>query len=290
VNRPTLPVAPPLPKPSIIVVTSHVARGGVGGRVAVFALERLGFPVISVPSVLFPWHLGHGRATRLLPESASFEDFLADLARAPWLGEVGGVLTGYLGDAAQAASIARLVAAVKARNPAALYLCDPVIGDSEGLFVPEALAEAIRGRLLPLADIATPNRHELAWYEGRPAEDNDGLIEAARRLGPKEVVVTSAFAPPGEIGNLSVTPGRVDLITHRALASVPHGTGDLLAALHLGHRLSGAPAAEALGRAVAATLRLIDLAAEMGADELPLAAGQDAFLAAPSTGLTLTRL
>ena len=42
------------------------------------------------------------------------------------------------------------------------------------------VAAAVRDRLLPLADMATPNRHELAWLTGQEAGDNDGLARAAR--------------------------------------------------------------------------------------------------------------
>jgi pyridoxine kinase len=54
-------------KPAVIVVNSLVARGGVGGRASVFALERLGFPVWLVPTVLLSWHPGQGPATRIVP-------------------------------------------------------------------------------------------------------------------------------------------------------------------------------------------------------------------------------
>ena len=81
---------------------------------------------------------------------------MQDLERAPWLGEVGAILTGYLGNPEQAKAVAGLVKKVKQRNPNALYLCDPVIGDQKGLYVPEATAIGIRDHLMPLADIATP--------------------------------------------------------------------------------------------------------------------------------------
>jgi hypothetical protein len=48
---------------AVIVVSSHVARGSVGNRAAVFALETLGFPIWAVPTVILPWHPGHGRIT-----------------------------------------------------------------------------------------------------------------------------------------------------------------------------------------------------------------------------------
>jgi pyridoxine kinase len=276
-------------KPAVVVVNSHVARGSVGGRASVFALERMGFPVWSVPTVVLPWHLGHSRASRVAPDAAGFVGILADLAGARWLGEVTGILSGYFGTADQVGPVAALAAAAKARHPGARFLCDPILGDSGGLFQPEAMVEAIRDTLIPLADIATPNRHELGWLTGMPIGDNAQLIAAARRLGPGEVVVTSAFAPPGEIGMLVVTGESAHLATHVELADVPHGTGDLFAALYLGHRLQEREPSVALQRAASSVLALIEMAARLKADELPLAAGQDAFLAL-AHGVTIARL
>jgi pyridoxine kinase len=274
-------------KAAVITLTSHVARGGVGGRAAVFALERLGFPAWSVPTVILPWHPGHGRATRFSPVPADFAALAADLARSPLLGEVGAVLSGYLGDAAQADAVAGLVAALRGRDRQGIYVCDPVIGDEGGLFVSEATAAAIRDTLVPLATILTPNRHELAWLTRSTATDNAALVAAARALGLPEVVVTSAFAPAGETGVLLVTPQDATFATHRALASAPNGTGDLFAALYLAHRMNGLGGSDALQRAAASVLRLVEIAVAAGLDELPIAAGQDA-LVAPPREVTLT--
>ena len=169
---------------AVIVISSHVARGSVGNRAAVFALETLGHPVWAVPTVILPWHPGHGRATRIVPEPDQFAALMKDLENARWLGEVGAVLSGYLGDARQAVAVASLVKAVKAKNPKALYICDPVMGDSGGLYVPLETATAIRDLLMPIADIATPNRYELEWMSGakldahhRQDKDDEEAVE-----------------------------------------------------------------------------------------------------------------
>jgi pyridoxine kinase len=117
----------------------------------------------------------------------------------------------------------------------------------------------------------------LAWLTGREAPDNDALVAAARGLGVGEVVVTSAFAPPDEIGTLVVTADAVHLESHRLVPSAPHGTGDLFAALYLAQRLDSAPPAVAVERATHAVLALIEMAVAAGANELPLAEGQAAF-------------
>ncbi len=270
-----------MPKPPVVVVNSLVARGGVGGRASVFALERLGFPVIFVPTLVLPWHLGHGRAARIEPSPADFAALLDDIAGAAWLGAVAAVLTGYFAEAGQVAPTARLVATLKTANPQAIHLCDPNFGDTGGLFQPETVAGAIRDRLLPLADIATPNRFELGWLSGGDGDGGEG-IAAARRLGPREVIVTSATTRADSIETLVAVPAASFRIAHRWLAdNAVHGTGDLFAALYLGHRLDGAAPEEAAARAAGAVCRLVEMASRDGLDELPLAAGQEALQVPP---------
>ena len=207
---------------AVIVISSHVARGSVGNRAAVFALETLGFPVWSIPTVILPWHPGHGRGTRIVPDAEQFSSLLADLARAPWIGEVAAVLSGYLGEASQAAPVASLVAAVRKRNPKALYVCDPVMGDKGGLYVAQEIAEALRDRLLPIADIATPNRFELEWLSGARLDDIKSLMAAALEAGPPAMLVTSAPAMmSGGTGNLLLTENDALLSEHRIYRTGP---------------------------------------------------------------------
>lgn len=256
---------------AVIVVSSHVARGSVGNRAAVFALESLGFPVWAVPTVILPWHPGHGRATRIVPDPQQFSALMRDLASAPWLGEVGAVLSGYLGEPGQAAAVLSLVEAVKARNPRALYVCDPVMGDAGGLYVPEGVAAAMRDLLLPAADIATPNRFELEWICGRPLENHAAVAGAALGLGPQRMLVTSAHAMmAGSIGNLLVTPREVLLAEHRAIPKPPNGPGDLTAALFLARTMSGQTPEKALQMTTASVFEIIARATKRGADELML--------------------
>ncbi len=256
---------------AVIVISSHVARGSVGNRAAVFALETLGFPVWAVPTVILPWHPGHGRATRIVPPTEQFAALMGDLARAPWLGEVGAVLSGYLGEAGQADAVASLVRAVKAKNPAALYVCDPVMGDSGGLYVPEATAVALRDRLMPLADIATPNRYELEWMAGAKLPDLCSTVEAARAAAPPTMLVTSApVTLANGTGNILVHDGEALLAEHGIVERPPNGLGDLTAAVYLARILSGRPPAEALRTTTAAVYEILAHTAARGGDELQL--------------------
>ncbi|MEZ5812592.1 MAG: pyridoxal kinase [Rhizobiaceae bacterium] len=264
-------------KPAVIAISSHVARGSVGNRAGVFALEALGYPAWSVPTVLLPWHPGHGPSTRIVPDDDAFAAFLADLATAPWLGEVGGILTGYLGSPAQAAAIARLITTVKGANPGVVYVCDPVIGDNGGLYVPAGTASAIRDVLLPLADIATPNSFELGWLSG---DSQPSLVEQARSLNVAKVLVTSAFKGD-ETGNLLVCEAAPLAIRHPSVSRPPNGLGDLTSALFLAHKLAGASDGAALRAVTSSVFALMRRSVERGADELTLETDADCLTAPP---------
>jgi pyridoxine kinase len=277
-------------KGAIIVISSHVVRGTVGNRAAVFALETLGHPVWAVPTVILPWHPGHGPSRRIAIGEADFDALIDDLLRAPWLGEVTAVMSGYLGHAAQAGAVERLVTEMRIRNPSLVYLCDPVCGDEGGLYVPEATAIAIRDRLLPLASIATPNRFELAWLSGATLDTNAALMEAALPLGPARVLVTSAIPMmTGGTGNLLLSGRSALLAEHRLIPDPPNGTGDLLSAVFLSRILEGLEEERALMLATATVFEIVARTARRGADELTLE--QDASsLSSPMAMVQMRRL
>ena len=269
---------PGRPQP-VIAISSHVVRGAVGNRAVVFALERFGHPVWALPTVTLPWHPGHGPATRFVAPAKTFDAMVDDLVRAPWIGEVGAVISGYLGDERQAEGVARLVSAVRAHRPEALYLCDPVIGDTGGLYVPLRVAEAIRDRLVPLASIATPNRYELEWLSDAPLADNAALVDAALTLGPRRIVVTSAHAiAKGSTGNLLLSGRHALLAEHRRVDNPPNGLGDLFGALFLARLLAGQGDERALQLATAGVFDILARSVGRGADELMLAHDADCLL------------
>lgn len=275
---------------AVIVISSHVVRGSVGNRAAVFALEALGHPVWAVPTVILAWHPGHGRSTRITIDESDFDRLIDDLIRAPWIGEVHAVLSGYLGAAYQARAVARLVEALRAKSPELLYACDPVIGDIAGLYVPEATAVAIRDQLLPLATLATPNRFELSWLCGVLLETNAAILEAALSLGPPRMLVTSAVPMmSGSTGNLYLSGNHALLAEHRLIDNPPNGTGDLLSALFLARLLEGLSEERALHLATAGVFEVIARSAKRGADELTLE--QDASsLSTPMAMVQMRRL
>lgn len=258
-------------KPGVLVISSHVVRGAVGNRAAVFALEALGHRVWAMPTIVLPWHPGHGRSTRIAMPDETFAAALIDLKRTPKRAELGAVLSGYFASASQVMAVRDLVLELKDADPALLYLCDPVVGDSGGLYVPAAVADAIAEHLLPIADIATPNRFELAHFVGRTLDTNHECAVAALALGPKSVLVTSAVAMMAQsTGNLWVTPERVTLCEHRLVDNPPNGLGDLLSALFLSRLMAGRSEEEALRLATSSVFEVLARTVKRAGDELDL--------------------
>ena len=255
---------------TILLISSHVARGSVGNRVMGFALERLGMTVWEAPTIILPHHPGQGPAERIVPEEDAFAALLNDLADAG-AGRIDAILSGYLGTSAQTDHVADLVRRVKDASPDCLYLCDPVIGDNGSLYVIDRIAETIRDHLLPLADIATPNAFECAWLAGEDDWETADLAAAAERLAPPTVIVTSSPAlMRGHIGNLLVGAGDRLMAEHPTVESHAKGTGDIFSALYLGRILEGRTPRKALEMAAATTFEMIAAAAKQGLDDLPV--------------------
>lgn len=256
---------------AVIVISSHVMRGSVGNRAAVFALETLGFPVWAVPTIVMPWHPGHGPSTRMRFQDGDFDSAMTDLENAKWIGEVKAVLTGYFGSTAQVRSTARLIRNLKEKNPALIYACDPVMGDKGGLYIPEETAAAIRDELIPLATLATPNRYELAWMSGAELETNNAIMDAALALGPSKMLVTSAVPMmSGGTGNLYLSGKHALLAEHRAIEDAPNGLGDLISALFLARLLEGLDEEKALQLATASVFEILARTKKRDMNELTL--------------------
>ncbi|MGI8645524.1 MAG: pyridoxal kinase PdxY [Nocardioides sp.] len=267
----------------ILSIQSSVAYGHVGNSAAVFPLQRLGHEVWPVSTVVFSNHTGYGawRGPLLAPEDV--REVIAGIEDRGVLGTCDAVLSGYQGGAGIADVIIEAVAKVKAANPAATYTCDPVMGNAtSGCFVDPAIPPIIRERVVPVADLITPNQFELGFLTGtEPATLEDILASAdlARAMGPSTVLVTSVEQPdrPEEtIEMLAVTGDGAWIVQTPRLPMKANGSGDVTAALFTAHlRTTGSPP-DALARTASAVYAVLNATLESGERELRLIAAQDA--------------
>ncbi len=255
--------------PVVLSISSQVVFGPVGNSAAVPAMQRLGMTVLPLPTVLLSNHPGHGRPARQVIDIAPPLDRLQQDGR---LNGCAAVLTGYFATADQIDVAARVITEIKELTPSLIYACDPVLGDEHtGLYVPDDIAAGIRDKLLPLADVVTPNRFELEWLSGREASSLEQAIDAARSIAPARTLATSIPCRDGCLATMAIGRSTAAYVETRHRASVPHGTGDLLAGLFLAHLVRGKRDANALSHAVAGLEAVI--AASEGRDELDLAGG-----------------
>ncbi|MCB4821539.1 pyridoxal kinase PdxY [Roseicella aerolata] len=271
---------------NILSIQSWVAYGHVGNASAVFPLQRLGAEVWAIHTVQFSNHTGYGAWRGQVLPAALIGDCVQGIAERGVLPRCDAVLTGYVGDAATGEAILDAVARVKAANPAALWCCDPVIGDvGRGVFVRPGIPEFFRDQALALADIATPNQFELEWLTGREVATLAGARAAVAALqagGPRCVLVTSlrvAETPADALDLLVAEGGEVWRVRTPLLPLAVNGAGDAIAALFLYHRLSTGSARVALERAAASIHGLLRRTAEAGSRELLTVAAQEEFVA-----------
>ncbi len=181
------------------------------------------------------------------------------------------------------AAVRDAVALVKRRNPRAVYLCDPVMGDSEGgFFVSDDVREEVI-LSVAAADIATPNAFEIEVLTGIGTRTIDDALLATERLrgsGPDIVVVTS-LDDAGSLATMAAGPDGAWLVTtpRIELGRRADGAGDLLAALFLGHYLGHRDPAAALAAATSSVFGVIEAARAGGHRELPLVASQSELIA-----------
>jgi len=271
----------------VLSIQSAVAYGHVGNSAAVFPLQRIGVEVIPVPTVNFSNHTGYGAWRGPLIPPADVADILLGVQERGVFPQIDAVLSGYQGGVGIGDVIVDAVRRVKAANPAALYACDPVMGNAKsGCFVAPEIPDLLRDRVVPVADIITPNQFELGYLTGtEPASLESTLASAdlARAIGPSTVLVTSVERPDREEGTIEM------LVVDDAgawLVSTPHlpfkanGSGDVTAALFTAHYCATRDAAVSLERTVSSIFDLIETTYRSGERELQLVQAQE-FYATP---------
>ncbi len=266
---------------TVLSIHSHVAGARVGNSVAAFAMERLGVRVFQLPTTILGRRPDRGApGGGPLPKetlASLFDGLAADGA----LGEIDAVLSGYVGDAEQVEVILDAVERVKAANPYAIYVCDPVLGDEgKGLYVRSDIADAVLNGLAPRADWLAPNVFELGLLAGKTIEDLAGARAAARRIG--RPVLASSIPTELGLGVLYAAPAGDWICETAKLPNAPKGAGDLLTALFLARRLLGQAPAVALEAATGAVYDVIVRSLAAQSSDLALPAAQE-FLAEPKT-------
>ncbi len=267
---------------AILSIQSQVVYGHVGNSAAVFALQRLGHDVWPLSTVSFSNHPGHGGYRGRDADPAEMMDLVRGLDERGFLKRCDAVLSGYQRTPLIAEATLAVVSEVRNANRRALWCCDPVLGDRHtGLYVDEALPPLVLDRLVPEADIVTPNAFELQQLTHAPVDTMISVLGACHMLqsmmrpeGPRIVLCTSV--PDGDaVATLAVQGEDALIVPTPKLDNVPQGAGDLLTALFFGRYLETGDIGGALSLAVSSVWGVLKASVDAGAHELALIPNQD---------------
>ncbi|XP_072115929.1 pyridoxal kinase-like isoform X2 [Mobula birostris] len=242
----------PEPECRVLSIQSHVVRGFVGNKSAAFPLQVLGFEVDTVNTVQFSNHTGYDHWKGQVMTAGELQTLyeglrLNDVTRYDY------VLTGYTRDTSFLEKVMEIIKELRRQNPKLVYVCDPVMGDKRNgdgyMYVPENLLPVYKEKVVPLADIITPNQYEAEILAGRKMNTEKEAVEVMdvlHEMGPDTVVITSSDLPSQLGSNYLVTLGSQrkvtatgSRVTERIRMEIPKveavfvGTGDLFAAMLL---------------------------------------------------------
>ncbi|AIR88812.1 pyridoxal kinase PdxY [Pseudomonas cremoricolorata] len=270
--------------PHLLAIQSHVVFGHAGNSAAVFPMQRLGVNVWPLNTVQFSNHTQYGQWSGQVLPPEQIPALVEGICNIGELGECDAVLSGYLGSAEQGQAILAGVERIKAVNPKALYLCDPVMGHPEkGCNVPPAVSDFLVGQALAKADILCPNQLELDTFCGRRAESLADCAAMARSLlarGPQVVLVKHLAYPerPADAFEMLLVTAEQTWHLRRPLLAFPRqpvGVGDLTSGLFLARALLGDSWREAFEFAAAAVHEVLLETQACASYELQLVRAQD---------------
>ena len=269
---------------TILSIQSHVTYGHVGNSAAVFPLQRAGHEVWPVHTVNFSNHTGYGDWGGPMIPASDVTSIIDGIEKRGAFPQIDAILSGYQGGADIADAIVETVRRIKAANPKALYACDPVMGNAKsGCFVSDEIPPLLRDRVVPVADIITPNQFELGYLTDSEVGTLDQTLAAvkkAQEIGPKTVLVTSVKRPEtadDQIEMLAVDGDRAFLVSTPLLPFKRNGSGDVTAALFTGHYTETSDVKESLRRTASSVYDLLENTYEAETSELQLIQSQDVF-------------
>jgi pyridoxine kinase len=239
--------------PNIAVAHSALARPtpniptDVGNKAAVFPLQLLGFDVDVVNSVHFSNHTGYPSGwTGDVLNGDQLRAILQGLEKNDLLKGVGHLLTGYIGSESFLMAVLEVLTTLR-RHSNVRFVCDPVLGDAGHFYVPKELVAVYREKVIPLADVVTPNQFEveqLTGIEVKSLADGKRACQVLLDMGPSLVFITSlGLSETNDVeSTIAILAAqrkeggdefwRIDSPLFPGQFT---GTGDLTAALLLGH-------------------------------------------------------
>lgn len=224
-------------KSRTIIIHSKLSNGYVGSNTTSLVLQLGGYDVITVPTVLYSNYLGTSIVGGGKVSEDLFSSILDGVLALNVLKDVSTIITGFIGSAEQVRITAHFIKKMKAYKPEILYLCDPVMGDTDkGQYVESDVPKALVEYLVPLADLLTPNQFEVENIINKPIDTIKNiprLLADNFDLSKQKIVITSGISDVSRtdlIYNCIVENKNCDIIKTKKIDLHPAGTGELFTA------------------------------------------------------------
>ena len=232
-------------QPDILAIQSAVMIGAVGNDAAMPVYTHFRHKAARLDTVRLAAHPGFGRGFTDITEAKVLAALLTDFANlqkdAMPKAAPKAVQTGYFGAADQIFPVADFIASSQKKDDI-FYLLDPVLGDAGKLYVDQNIADAMQQKLLPLADMITPNAFELGLLVHQPIHSLADAEEAGQKILGQLPRLRAVFAtgidaslPAGEgrIADILITRDASVPFVHKSKAHGISGSGDVLSAMIL---------------------------------------------------------
>jgi pyridoxine kinase len=176
--------------PLIGSIQNSVGMGFIGNQATFAIANGLGARLVHAQSMMATAHGGFGGRSSAIADPQQFRrDVAFVVSQRPGIIQVG-----YLPKRDHVSIVATQLQEYKG-----VVLLDPVIGDyQKGLYVSQETARAIREKLLPIAQIITPNRFEaeVLLGSGDRTMTEHTYLNGLFDLGPEAVIITSFERDP----------------------------------------------------------------------------------------------
>ena len=250
-----------------LTIAGSDSGGGAGIQADLKTFHRFGvFGTSAITAVTAQNTLGVDDWVALDPEFVrkQIDAVAADL-------RPGAVKTGMLGTAA----VVKVTADAIATHGLRPYVLDPVMVATSGDQLLDAAAvEHVRTRLVPMADLVTPNLDEAeVLLGGRPtneAEMRDAAERLVRELGARAALVKGGHLDGDEVVDVFHDGTTRCFRRPRVRTTSTHGTGCTLSAAIAARLALGDSLEDAVGTALAFVQRAIETAPRIGSGHGPL--------------------
>ncbi|MCW9718159.1 pyridoxal kinase PdxY [Avibacterium sp. 21-599] len=268
----------------LLSIQSHVVYGYAGNKSATFPMQLLGIDVWALNTVQFSNHTQYGQWTGMVMPQEQIGEIVQGIDNIGKLHKCDAVISGYIGAAEQVEEIINAVQKVKARNPNAVYLCDPVMGHPDkGCIVADGVKENLINLAMAQADIITPNLVELRELSDLPVENFTQAINAVNLIltkGPKKVLVkhlSKVGQDPSQFEMLFANEQGIWHISRplHQFKKEPVGVGDLTAGLFMANLLNGKSDVEAFEHTANAVNDVMTVTQQQDNYELQIVAARE---------------